>query len=94
MALSFFSGTGLPRPPTAVSQTMPMRLCGPKGTSTKLPGGGLDVLRQEVVVGLVERHGHQNRHARAFARVYQLAFIELCEQAFQTGASGLERRIE
>ena len=36
--LELLLGTGLPASPTAVSHTTPMRLCGPKGTSTKLPG--------------------------------------------------------
>ena len=38
MVLSFLSGTGLPGSPTGASQTTPMRVCGPNGTSTKAPG--------------------------------------------------------
>ncbi len=42
MAFSFLGSTGFPGaptgPPTGLSQTTPMRLCGPNGTSTKHPG--------------------------------------------------------
>ncbi len=39
MVFSFLGSTGLPGSPTArLSQTTPMRLCGPNGTSTKQPG--------------------------------------------------------
>ena len=67
MRLELFGVDGLAGRRRGPSQTMPMRVCGPNGTSTKAPGAASSV-RHQVIVGLVERDRQQHGHAAGAAR--------------------------
>ena len=57
----------------------------PERDQYEVAGRRHNVGGQRIVVGLIERYGQDYGHGRALIPNYEPAFLELCEQTFQTG---------